>query len=322
MNARAWAIFAALSALWGIPYLFIKVAINGGMTPAMLAEGRVLLGAAVLGLWFVRAGARRTLRTLRGHWRWLVAYAVCEIAIPFPLIALGEQRVPSSLAAVIVASVPLIVALLALRFDSAERVTGRRMVGLLVGMVGVVALVGVDVAGRASTLLGAGAILIATFGYAVGPMILKKHLFDLDPRAAMGASLGVAAVLLAPAALLQMPSRMPSAGAFGAVAILGLLCTATAFSLMAVLVVEVGPSRASVITYVNPVIAVALGIAVLGEQPGAGAIAGLLLILAGSWLSTDGRLPPGMTRTLERMRRLNHGPRPVVSQMRGAPARP
>jgi drug/metabolite transporter (DMT)-like permease len=310
MSTRAWLIFAALSALWGIPYLFIKVAVDGGMTPGMLAWGRVVLGALVLSPWALRAG---TLCALRSHWRWLLAYAVAEIAIPFPLIAVGEQHVPSSLAAIIIAAVPLIIALLALRFDRAERVTGRRMVGLVIGMFGVVALVGIDVAGRLSTLVGAAAILLAAVGYSAGPMILKKHLYDLDPRAAMGGSLAIAALVLTPVALLDFPSRMPSAAALGGVAILGLLCTATAFSLMAVLVVDVGPSRASVITYVNPVIAVALGIMVLGEQPGATAIAGLLLILAGSWISTDGRLPPGIIRAAARLRPGPREPRPSIS---------
>jgi drug/metabolite transporter (DMT)-like permease len=310
VSARAWAIFAALAVLWGIPYLFIKVAVDGGMPPGTLAWGRVVLGALVLSPWALRAG---TLRALRSHWRWLAAYAIAEIAIPFPLIAAGEQHLPSSLAAIIIAAVPLIIALLALRFDRAERVNGRQMVGLVIGMFGVVALVGVDVAGRLSTLLGAGAILLAAVGYSAGPMILKKHLYDLEPRAAMSASLAIAALALTPVALLDLPSRLPSASAFGGVAILGLLCTATAFSLMAVLVVDVGAGRASVTTYLNPVIAVALGVVVLGEQPGASAIAGLLLILAGSWISTDGRLPPGITRAAARLRPGLGDQRPAVS---------
>jgi drug/metabolite transporter (DMT)-like permease len=127
-------------------------------------------------------------------------------------------------------------------------------------------------------------------------MVLKRHLVDLDPRATMGASLAVASLILAPVALLDVPARAPSAKALVAVIVLGLLCTAVAFSLMAVLIAEIGPGRAVVITYINPIIAVALGVAILGEQPGAGAVAGLLLILAGSWLSTDGRLPPGRLR--------------------------
>jgi drug/metabolite transporter (DMT)-like permease len=299
MSTRAWTIFAAVSTLWGIPYLFIKVAIDGGATPGLVAWARVVLAAAVLLALAARAGK---LPSLRGHWRWLAAYAVVEISIPFPLIATGEQHVSSSLAAIIIAAVPLIVALFALRFDDAERVTGPRLLGLVVGLAGVVALVGIDAAGSLSTLLGAGAILLAAVGYAAGPMILKRHLGDLDPRAAMGASLAMAAVILSPVAALEVPAHTPSATALGAIVVLGLLCTAVAFSLMALLIVEIGPSRAVVITYINPIVAVAVGVAVLGEQPGPGAIAGLLLILAGSWLSTDGRLPPGLSDAGRRLR--------------------
>jgi drug/metabolite transporter (DMT)-like permease len=295
MSARAWAGFAAMSTVWGIPYLFIKVAVDDGVPPAVVAWTRVVLGAAVLLALAWRAG---TLPTLRGRSRWLALFALFEIAIPFPLIAAGEQHVDSSVAAIIIAAAPLIVALLALRFDASERVSGRRLVGLLIGLGGVVALVGIDIAGRSDELLGAGAILIAAAGYAAGPMVLNRKLADADPRATMGASLAIAGVMLTPLALLDPPPATPSAGTIGALLVLGLVCTAAAFVIYSGLIAEIGPGRALVITYVAPVVAVALGVGVLGERPGAGAVAGLLLIIAGSWLSTDGRLPPGPTATL------------------------
>jgi drug/metabolite transporter (DMT)-like permease len=290
MSPRAWAAFGAVATLWGIPYLFIKIAVDDGMPPAFLAWARVAMAAVVLLGFAWRAGL---LPTLRGHGRAVVAYAVFEIAIPFPLIAAGEKHVASSLAAILIATVPLIIALLALRFDRAERVAGRRLAGLFIGLGGVVALVGIDVSGKPDELLGAGAILLAAVGYAIGPMILKRHMAMLDPRAAMAASLSVAAVVLTPAAIATPPTAAPSTAALVAVLVLGLFCTAAAFVFFGALVGEVGPSRASVITYVAPVVAVALGVTVLGERPGAGAVAGLLLILAGSWLSTGGRVPPG-----------------------------
>jgi drug/metabolite transporter (DMT)-like permease len=299
VSARAWTAFAAVSTLWGIPYLFIKVAVDDGVPPVFLAFVRVALGAAVLLVLAWRAGV---LAPLRGRGRWLATYAMLEIAVPFPLIAAGEQHVASSLAAIIIAAVPLIIALLALRFDPSERVHGRRLVGLVIGLAGVAALVGIDVAGRGGELLGAAAILLAAVGYAGGPMILKRHLSDLDPRAAMGASLAIAAVVLAPAALVAPPATAPTAGALASLVVLGLFCTAAAFVFFAALVGEVGPGRAAVITYVAPVVAVALGVTILGERPGPGAVAGLLLILAGSWLSTDGRLPPGLTARVTRIR--------------------
>src|SRR5215218_3578502 len=203
MSARAWVAFASVSVLWGIPYLFIKIAVDDGVPPAFLAFVRVALGAGVLMALAWRAGA---LGSLRGRWRWLAIYAMFEIAAPFPLIATGEQHVASSLAAILIAAVPLFIALLALRFDPAERAEGRRLVGLFVGLAGVIALVGLDVSGNPKELLGAGMILVAAFGYAVGPMMLKRTLADLDPRATMGASLLLASIALAPAAAIHPPA--------------------------------------------------------------------------------------------------------------------
>jgi drug/metabolite transporter (DMT)-like permease len=306
MSARAWVAFAAVSTLWGMPYLFIKVAVDDGVPPAFLAWVRVVLGAAVLLGLAWHAG---TLGSLRGRWRWIAVFAVVEICFPFPLIAAGEQHVSSSLAAIIVAAAPLFVALLAVRFDAEERATGARLAGLLLGLAGVVALMGLDVAGRTDELLGALAILFSAFCYAVGPMVLKRHFADLDPRASMGAALAVASLVLVPAVAVDPPASTPSGDALLALAVLGLFCTAAAFVFYGALVAEAGPGRALVITYVAPVVAVALGVAVLGERPGAGAVAGLLLILAGSWLSTDGRLPPGTAAIVTRLR----GRRPPVA---------
>lgn len=299
MSARAWSAFATVSVLWGVPYLFIKVAVDDGVPPAFIALARVVLGAAVLLVLAWRAGV---LESLRGRLRWLAVFGVVEFVIPWPLIGVGEQHVTSSLAAIIIAAAPLFVALLALRFDASERPDRKRLIGLLVGLSGVVALVGVDVAGKSGELLGALAILVSAFCYAVGPMVVKRHLADLDPRASMGGSLAVAAVLLVPIALADPPSAVPSLKATGSVIALGLFCTAAALAFYGMLIAEVGAGRALVITYINPVVAVALGVAILGERPGTGAIAGLLLILAGSWLSTDGRLPPSLVAAVGRLR--------------------
>jgi drug/metabolite transporter (DMT)-like permease len=288
VTPRAWLAFAAVSLLWGILYLFIKVAVDGGMPPLVLAWSRVLLGAVVLLAIAWRAG---TLPSLRGRGRWLAAFAIAEIVIPFPMIAVGETKVASSTAAIVIATVPLLIALLSLRFEPTERIGGWRLVGLLVGLAGVAALVGVDVSGDSGELLGVGAVLVAACGYASGPLILKRGLADLDPTATMGACLAVAAMVLTPLAALDLPGSAPSAGAVGSVVVLGLLCTALALVLMAILIEAAGPARASIITYVNPVIAVALGIAFLGEEPGAGSIVGLLAILVGSYLATRGARP-------------------------------
>ncbi len=288
MSRRAWGAFAAVSVLWGLPYLFIKIADDGGMPPLDLAWARIALGAAVLVAVAWRAG---TLPTLRGRLPWLLAFAIAEIAVPFPMIAAGEKHVASSTAAIVIATTPLLIALLSLRFEPSERVTGPRLTGLLVGLAGVAFLVGVDISGDGGELLGVGAVLIAACGYATGPLILKRKLGDLDPTAMMGACLSIAAVLLLIPAAVSLPSTAPTAGAFASVVVLGLFCTALALVLMAILIGDAGPSRASVITYVNPVIALALGVVFLSEEPGAGTLAGLALILVGSWLATAGPRP-------------------------------
>jgi drug/metabolite transporter (DMT)-like permease len=294
VNARAWAAFAAVSVLWGMPYLFIRVAVDGGMPPLFLAWTRLALSGAIVTVMAWRAG---TLPSVRGRWRPLLAFAVAELVFPFPLIAFGETRVASSLAAIIVAAVPLLIALLALRFEPSERVDRRRLAGLLTGFAGVVALVGVDIAGSGSELVGAGAILVAAFGYACGPMLFKRYLADIDSRASTGVALALAGLILTPAGLLDLPSHTPSAAALIGLVVLVIFCTVAAFIIYMTLVRDIGPGRAAVITYVAPILAVALGMIVLGEHPGAGAIGGLLLILAGSWLATGGTLPPRRRRT-------------------------
>ena len=292
MNARAWTLFAVVSVLWGIPYLFIAIAVDGGIPPAFLAWARVVLGALLLLPIAWRAGL---LPSLRGRWRWLLPYAIAEICIPFPLIAAGEQHVSSSVAAILIAATPLIVALLAIRFDHRERVTGSRLAGLFVGLAGVVALVGVDVAGESDELLGALAILVAAVGYAAGPMMLGAKLGDVDARASMLGALAIAAIVLTPFAAADLPPADVPADAVAAVIVLGVVCTAAAFVAFGQLVLTVGAGRALVITYINPLVAVVAGMIVLGERPGAGAILGLLLILAGSYLATGGR-PPRLLR--------------------------
>jgi drug/metabolite transporter (DMT)-like permease len=302
VSRRAWVTFAAMSVLWGASYLLIKIAVRGGLPAPDIAWLRVMIAAVLLSALAWRAGL---LGSLRGRARWLLAYAVAEISIPFPLIAAGEVHVASSLAAIIIAAVPLIGAVLALRFDHGERPTAVRAAGLAIGFAGVVALVGIDIAGNGPELLGTGAILIAAVGYAIGPMLVKHRLGGLDPRALMGASLSMAVVILTPFAAVDTPSRTPTAGAFAAVAALGLFSTAAAFVIFTILIREAGPSRATVITYVNPVIALALGTTLESERPGAGAIVGLVLILAGSWLATSGRILPRRPGTRRRLEGVN-----------------
>jgi drug/metabolite transporter (DMT)-like permease len=298
LSARGWALFAAVSVIWGMPYLFIKIAVDE-ISPSLMAWSRLALAAAVLLPVAWKLGA---LRGLGERWRIFTIFAAVEMAVPWPLLGFGEVHISSSLAAILVATVPLFVALLATRFDHSERPTAARFLGMLIGLAGVVALVGIDIGGEGDELLGALAVLLVAFLYAIGPMIVKRRLADLDPLGPVAASLGIAALLVTPFALTDLPDSMPSADTFASIAVLGLLCSALAFLLFFRLIAEIGPGRATVITYINPVVALALGVVVLDESITTGVVVGLLLILAGSWLSTDGRLPPGLASVAGRMR--------------------
>ena len=286
MTRRAWIAFAACSVLWGIPYFFIKVAVED-LPAVFVAWARIALAAAILLPIAWRQGA------LRGLWdrRWLlVAFGLIEIAIPFTLIPLGERHISSSLAAILIAAVPLTVAVLAVRFAPEERVHGIRLAGLFVGLIGVVLLLGIDVAGKSDELLGALCILGATLGYAAGPMLANRTLSDLPAIAPVAVALTVSTVALLPFAAFSFPDHSAPFKAWGSVIVLGIACTAIALVVFFVLLTEAGPSRASVITYINPVVAVALGVSFLGESLGAASVLGLVLILAGSYVSTGGRI--------------------------------
>jgi drug/metabolite transporter (DMT)-like permease len=287
VSARAWTLFAAVSVVWGVPYFFIKVAVDADVPPAFVAWSRIALAAALL---LPIAAHRGALRGLGGHRAAIAGYAACEIAIPFTLIAVGEQHVSSSLAAILIASMPLMVAVLSLWLAPGERPSGLRLAGLVLGLAGVVALLGVDVAGRGDELLGAALILLATLGYATAPFIVQRSLAALDPLGPVAASLALATVVLLPAAVATPPDGVPDADAIAAIVVLGVVCTALGLLLFFSLIAAAGPSRASVITYVNPLVAVLLGVLVLDERLGATSVIGLVAILAGSWLATGGRV--------------------------------
>jgi drug/metabolite transporter (DMT)-like permease len=286
VTPRAWLLFILSAIIWGVPYLFIKIAVDAGIPPGFVAWVRIALAALVV---LPLAVQRRALRGLRGRGWAIVGYAATEIAVPFVLIAIGEQYVSSSLTAILVATMPLLVAVLSIRFSPADRPTGFRSLGLLIGFTGVVALLGFDVAGKPAELLGAALVLVATLGYAIAPIIVSRRLADLDPLGPVAASLAIGTVALLPAAIAAPPPGVPTLSALIAIAVLGVVCTALGLVVFFYLIAEAGPSRASVITYVNPLVAVVVGVVVLGEHVGAMSIAGLLLILAGSWLSTGGK---------------------------------
>ncbi len=252
-------LFAAMSVIWGIPYLFIRVAV-AEISPAALVFVRTGVGALIL---LPVALARVDMREILRHWRWVVAFAFTEIAIPWVLLSSAEQQVTSSLAGLLVAGVPLMGVVVAAVTGSSSGIGGRGLLGLLIGLAGVAAIVGVDVNG--SNQIAMLEIAVVVVGYAIGPAILSRRLAGVPSLGIMASSLTLCALLYLPIAVLERPAAMPSAAVFGSVAILGVLCTAAAFLLFADLIAEIGPVRATVITYINPAVAGILGVAVLRE---------------------------------------------------------
>lgn len=280
MTRRGWVLFSAMCVIWGIPYLLIKVAVRD-LTPATLVFARTGTGALVL---VPLAAARGQLRPLLAVWRMVVVYTVVEIGVPWVLLATAEKRLSSSLTGLLVAAVPLVGTVMARLTGNRDRVDMKAVFGLLLGMAGVAALVGLDVG---SADIGAvAAVGLVAVGYATGPLIVSRSLADVPALGVVAASLGLCAIGYAPFAILQRPASMPNGRVVAAVLVLGVVCTAVAFVAFFHLIGEVGPVRATVITYINPAVAVALGVAFLGETFSAGTALGFALVIAGSFLAT------------------------------------
>ncbi len=280
MTPRGWFLLISLGIIWGLPYLFIKIAVET-FSPTSLVFVRVLLAAIVL---VPIVTYKRQWRTLRGHGGWVVVFALIEMAFSWTALNWAEQSVTSSFAALFIATVPAATAILARMFGMDDRLTGTRLVGLGVGFLGVGLLVGLDLTG--SSLLAIAALALTVVCYALGPIIIDKKLSGPPSLAVIAASMLVNAIIFAPLALLTWPAEPIPASAWGSVAVLGIVCSAIAFIFFFALIAEVGPSRGTLITYINPVVAVILGIIVLSEPVTPGLIAGFPLILIGSWLAT------------------------------------
>jgi drug/metabolite transporter (DMT)-like permease len=282
VSARSWVLFIGVGSLWGTPFFFVDVALDEGLPPGFVTWVRVALAALVL---LAVAAHARLLRIERRHLGWIVVFGLVNTAAPFWFIALGQEHVSGSVAAILVASVPIVVAAFAL-FGVGERPTPGRTLGLGIGFAGVVALMGVDLGGRVSELLGAGAVLLGAAGYAAGALILEHRLAGIDARTTQSLGLAAATVLLTPLALVELPGTLPSAEASAAMLGGALLPIALGFLGFAALVPRVGPLRATVVSYVSPFVAIALGVGFASESVGPGAVIGLVLILAGSALAT------------------------------------
>ncbi len=295
MSRRGWVLFAAMSVIWGVPYLLIKVAVGGVPVP-VLVLARVGIGAALL---LPLALRQRQLGALRPYWRWLAAFALVEIIVPWLLLSEAERRLSSSMTGLLVASVPIIVVVLAMLTggtgrqtrgrQTTERVSAIRWAGLLAGLGGVALLVGPTAAG--GDAWSVIEVLCVALCYATGPLIASRKLNDLPPLEMTAVCLAFATIVYSPVAALTWPSSMPSWQVLAALAGLAVVCTAAAFVLFFRLIAEVGPARASVITYINPAVAVALGVSVLGERFTLTMACAFALILGGSVLATRSGQP-------------------------------
>jgi drug/metabolite transporter (DMT)-like permease len=283
MTRRGLLLFAAMCVIWGIPYLLIRVAVRD-MSPATLVLARCGIAALLL---LPIAAARHELRPLLRHWAPLLAFATIEIAVPWVLLGSAETRISSSLTGLLIAAVPLVGAVIARTTGERERLGLQSGLGLLLGLAGVAAIIGLNLEG--ASVFPIAEIALVAICYAVGPVILQRWLADLPALGVIAASLGLTAVAYVPIAAFSLPERIPSATAIGSVVGLAVVCTAIAFILFFALIAEVGPVRATVITYVNPAVAAVLGVTILEERFTVGMGVGFVLVLAGSVLATRRR---------------------------------
>lgn len=287
MDRRDWIQFSVLASMWGASYLFIKVALED-VSPAVVVFARTALAALVLLPFALRSNA---LGGLRARLWQVTALAFVQVAAPFMLISTGEEHISSSLAGILVATAPIFTFLLAIRLDEDERVHGVGLVGVLVGIGGVVLLLGVDAGGGTAALVGGLLVVLASLGYALGSFYLKRRFKGVQPLGIVTATMAASALMALPFAAATAPAVAPSLDVVGSLAALGVLGTGLSFVIFYTLIARVGPGKASLVAYVAPGFAVVYGVVLLGENFGAVTLAGLVMIVGGSWLAAEGRLP-------------------------------
>ena len=282
MTRTAWLLFAAMSVIWGIPYLFIKIAV-GELSPAAVAGSRTLLAALVL---IPLAAYQGVLRPATRAWRWVAAFGLLEMAGPWLLLGHAETRVSSGFAGLMIATVPIVGVLVARLRGDPHAFARVRLLGLGVGVLGVVCLVGLDSLAGHLDALSILELLLVAVGYAVAPVIASTRLADVPSLGVIACSIAGVAVLYLPWTVTEFAGGPPGADVVVSVVVLGLLCTAVAFVLFFRLIAQAGPVRATVITFLNPAVAIALGILILGESLTAGTLVGFPLVLLGAYWAT------------------------------------
>jgi drug/metabolite transporter (DMT)-like permease len=278
MTRRGWFLFLTLGIFWGIPYLFIRVAVTD-FDPVVVAFGRTAIGALLLLPLAIRSGA---LKPLLPHWKILLIYTGIEIVGPWVLLGHAETRLNSSTTGLLIAMVPMVAAII-LTVMGDDRLDFRRAAGLVIGLVGVALLVGLDI--DVHDLIAIGQVMLVVLGYAIGPIIISRRLADLPSIGVITGSLLIAAVAYTPFAVFLWPQHL-TARATSSVIVLAVVCTAAAFLVMFALIAEAGPARMTLITYINPAVAILLGALILKEPITIGIVIGFPLIIVGSILGT------------------------------------
>ena len=285
MNGSGIVLFISMCVIWGIPYFLIRIAV-GEISPAMLVFARTAIGALILMPIVVARGG------LRGIGRKLLpilAFAVAEIGVPWICLSNAEQHISSSLAGILVSCVPLVGIAIAPLFGNREEIGPLGMGGLVLGLVGVAAIVGLDFHSSDVTALVKMALVV--IGYAFGPAIVKRYLAGVPSMTVTAISLTAAAIAYAPLAATHWPHALPSTGVLLSVGVLAVVCTAVAFLLFFALIERIGPVRATVITYINPAVAAVVGVSILHETFTLGMGIGFVLVLVGSVLATRRKKP-------------------------------
>jgi drug/metabolite transporter (DMT)-like permease len=295
MSRRSWLLFAVMCVIWGIPYLLIRVAVRD-LTPGTLVFARTAIGGIVLLPVALRSGGlREAFGPVLRRWRPLVAFTVIEVAIPWLMLSDAETKLSSSLTGLLIAAVPLAGVIAVAVSGGNDHVDASRLTGLLLGVAGVACLVGLDLGQLKAIPLIEVAVVVV--GYAVAPMIMAHKLADLPSVPVVASSLLLTAIGYLPVAIIQRPKHL-HAHAVASVLALGVVCTALAFVVFFALINDIGPARATVITYVNPAVAVLLGVLFLDERFTLGMAVGFPLILGGSVLAARRRERPGAMQPL------------------------
>jgi drug/metabolite transporter (DMT)-like permease len=268
--------------------MFIKIGLEHGLPAPAIVFWRTALAAAVLLPVALRLGA---LTSLRSKIVPVIVLALVQVAAPFLLITFGERHISSSLAGILVATAPIFTFLLAFAIDHEERAGAVGLIGVGAGIAGVALLLGVDTSGTTAALVGGLMVVLASLGYALGSYYLKREFQATQPVGVVAATMMASAALTAPFAALDLPAHAPGGGAIAAVSALGVVGTGIAFVIYYELIGTVGPAKASLVAYVAPGFAVMYGVLLLGEKFTLATAAGLVLIIVGSWLAAEGRLP-------------------------------